>query len=181
MRNWLRNWLKVALSIGSIAAAAAAFTPVARTSAQAPSAPGPGRMADGKPNLNGIWEANNTANWDIQSHQARQGPVLSLGAAFSIPGGLGIVDGNDIPYRPDALAKKNDNAAHWMTADPEIKCYLPGVPRATYMPYPFQIVQATGAADILIAYEFASASRIIRMSSTEESPADTWMGWSRGH
>jgi hypothetical protein len=180
MRNWLRNVLRVALSIGSMAAVAA-VAPVARTSAQAPSAPGPGRMADGKPNLNGIWEANNTANWDIQSHQARQGPVLSLGAAFSIPGGLGVVEGNDIPYRPEALAKKNENAAHWMTADPEIKCYLPGVPRATYMPYPFQIVQSTGGADILIAYEFASASRIIRMSSTEESPADTWMGWSRGH
>jgi hypothetical protein len=181
MRNWLRNWLRVALSIGSMAAVAAALAPVARTSAQAPSAPGPSRMADGKPNLNGIWEANNTANWDIQSHQARQGPVLSLGAAFSIPGGLGVVEGNDIPYRPEALAKKNENAAHWMTADPEIKCYLPGVPRATYMPYPFQIVQSTGGADILIAYEFGSASRIIRMSSTEESPADTWMGWSRGH
>jgi hypothetical protein len=181
MRNWLGNWLKVALSIGSMTAVGAALAPVARTSAQAPSAPGPSRMADGKPNLNGIWEANNTANWDIQSHQARQGPVLSLGAAFSIPGGLGIVEGNDIPYRPEALAKKNENAAHWMTADPEIKCYLPGVPRATYMPYPFQIVQSTGGADILIAYEFASASRIIRMSSTEESPADTWMGWSRGH
>ena len=177
----MRHWLEVPWITGSMAALVAVFPFVALTSAQAPSAAGPARMADGKPNLNGIWAARNTANWDIQGHRARQGPVLGLGAAFSIPGGLSVVDGNDIPYRREALAKKQENAAHWMTADPEIRCYLPGVPRATYMPYPFQIVQGTGVADIFIAYEFASASRIIRMNRKDESPADTWMGWSRGH
>jgi hypothetical protein len=133
---------------------------------------------DGKPDLNGIWQANNTANWDIQGHSARQGPILELGAAFSIPAGLGVVDGDEIPYQPWALAKKKENAANWVTLDPEIKCYLPGVPRANYMPYPFQIVQTP--THILMAYEFASASRTIYMNSKEESPADTWMGWSRG-
>jgi len=177
----MRKWSKAAIVIGSMAAVVSAFTVRAPTTAQAPSAARTARMADGKPNLNGIWEANNSANWDIQAHQARQGPIIALGAAFSMPGGLGVVEGNDIPYRPEALAKKRENAAHWMTADPEIKCHLPGIPRATYMPYPFQIVQATGGADLFIAYEFASASRIIRMNSKEESPTDTWMGWSRGH
>src|SRR5437879_7378749 len=80
------------------------------------------RTADGKPNLNGIWQAVNTANWDVQDHAARQGPVVALGAAFSIPGGLGVVEGNEIPYKPDALAKKRENAAKWLTSDPEIKC-----------------------------------------------------------
>ena len=135
-------------------------------------------MADGKPNLNGIWQANNSANWDIQTHQARQGAVVALGAAFSAPGGLGIVQGNDIPYRPEALARKRENAAHWMTADPEIKCYLPGIPRATYMPYPFRIVQ--GNDSILIAYAFANATRKIQMEKQTEAPIDTWMGWSNG-
>ena len=176
----MRNWLKVALITGSIAAVAAVLLLVVPTSAQPPSPSGAARMADGKPNVNGIWEGHNSANWDIQTHQARQGPVLALGAAFSIPGGVGIVEGNDIPYRPEALAKKKENAANWMTADPEVKCYLPGIPRATYMPYPFQIVQSTGTADILMTYEFASASRIIRMNRTGESPSETWMGWSRG-
>jgi hypothetical protein len=138
------------------------------------------RMADGKPNLNGIWAANNTANWDIQTHQARQGPVVALGAAFSVPAGLGVVEGDEIPYKPEAIAKRDENARNWMANDPEVKCYLPGIPRATYMPYPFQIVQSTGTNDILITYEFASASRVVHMSTSQESPTDTWMGWSNG-
>ena len=95
-----------------------------------------------------------------------------------MPAGLGVVEGDDIPYQPWAAAKKKENAANWLKLDPEIKCYMPGVPRATYMPYPFQIVQTP--SHILMAYEFASASRTIYMNSKDESPADTWMGWSRG-
>jgi hypothetical protein len=137
------------------------------------------RTADGKPNLNGIWQALNAANWDIQDHAARQGPVVALGAAFSTPGGLGVVEGNEIPYKPEALQKKKENQENWLKLDPEIKCYMPGVPRANYMPYPFQIVQSPQY--ILMSYEFASASRTIRMNSKEEAPVDSWMGWSRGH
>jgi hypothetical protein len=138
------------------------------------------RTPDGKPNLNGIWQTANTANWDIQDHPPRQGPVLALGAAFSVPGGLGVVDGNVIPYQPWAAAKKKENGERWLWADPEIKCFLPGVPRATYMPYPLQIVQTAPPADLFIQYEFAGAMRIVHMNSTERSPIDSWMGWSRG-
>ena len=137
------------------------------------------RASDGHADLNGIWQAANTANWDIQDHPARQGPVTALGAAFSIPAGAGVVEGNDIPYQPWALEKKKQNGSNWLTLDPEVKCYLPGVPRATYMPHPFQIVQTPNT--ILMAYEFASASRIVRMTKTEDAPIDFWMGWSRGH
>jgi hypothetical protein len=136
------------------------------------------RTADGKPDLNGVWQAINTANWDIQDHPAREGPIASLGAAFSVPAGQGVVEGNEVPYQPWALKKKQENAANWVKLDPEVKCYMPGVPRATYMPYPFQIVQTP--TNVLIAYEFASASRIVRMNSKAESPTDSWMGWSRG-
>jgi len=136
------------------------------------------RTPDGTPDLAGIWQAINTANWDIQAHVARQGPVSALGAAFSVPPGLGVVDGDDIPYLPDAVAKKQANGGAWMTRDPEVKCFMPGIPRATYMPYPFQIVQS--ADTILMTYEFASASRIVRMNSQEKSPAPAWMGWSIG-
>jgi hypothetical protein len=136
------------------------------------------RTADGKPNLTGVWQAVNTANWNIQTHEARMGPVVALGAAFSIPGGIGVVEGNEIPYQPWAAERKKENEANWLTRDPEIKCFMPGVPRATYMPYPFQIVQSTDT--ILFAYEFASASRIVRMNSKEQSPAPAWMGWSIG-
>src|SRR5579863_5558352 len=137
------------------------------------------RTADGKPDFNGIWEAMNTANWDILAHEAKAGPVVALGAAFSEPAGTGVVEGGEIPYQPWAAAKKKENGENWVKLDPEVKCYMPGVPRATYMPYPFQIVQSTST--IVIAYEFASANRIVRMDSKEKSPAESWMGWSVGH
>jgi hypothetical protein len=161
------TWLAIVLSL-SVSACAS-------PEAQGYRAP---RTADGAPDLSGIWQANNTANWDLEAHVARQGPVFALGAAFSVPPGLGVVDGGQIPYLPAALATKKANAAEWMKLDPEVKCYMPGIPRATYMPYPFQIVQS--ADNILMTYEFASASRVVRMNSTEKSPAPAWMGWSIG-
>src|SRR5579872_6491879 len=115
----------------------------------------PGRIA-GTHDFNGIWEANNTANWDLQAHAARPmvaqpglvpgsqvlaAPVLGLGSIGWVPGGLGVVEGDEIPYLPWAAARKKENLEHWMDRDPEIKCFQPGVPRAMYMPYPFQIVQ----------------------------------------
>ncbi len=136
------------------------------------------RTADGTPDLSGIWQALNTANWNLETHVARPGPVFSLGAAFSVPPGVGVVDGGEIPYLPAALEKRTANAASWAALDPEVKCYMPGIPRATYMPYPFQIVQS--GANVLMTYEFASASRVIRMNSQEKSPAPAWMGWSIG-
>src|SRR5215467_2372020 len=85
------------------------------------------RAADGHADLNGIWQAVNTANWDLLDHPARRGPVLALGASFSIPGGTLVVEGNEIPYQPWAAEKRKQNADNWLTQDPEIKCYMPGV------------------------------------------------------
>src|SRR6202162_5629762 len=99
------------------------------------------RTPDGKPNLNGIWQANNTANWDLQGHAAQAGPITALGAIGAEPAGLGVVEGGAIPYLPAAAAKKKENFANRLTLDPEVKCFMPGVPRATYMPLPFQIVE----------------------------------------
>ena len=101
-----------------------------------------------------------------------------LGAVGGVPAGEGVVEGDEIPYQPWAAAKKKENAEHWLERDPEIKCFMPGVPRATYMPYPFQILQGTNK--IVIAYEFAGATRTIHMDTVGDSPAPTWMGWSRG-
>jgi hypothetical protein len=144
----------------------------------APQAQGPGAVArlQGKPNLSGIWQALTEANWDIRPHQARPGPP-QFGALFAEPAGLGIVDG-EIPYQPWAAAKQQENFAKRWELDPEAKCFMPGVPRATYMPFPFQIIQ--GTSKIVIAYAFASASRLIHMDKVDDSPAENWMGWSRG-
>jgi hypothetical protein len=136
------------------------------------------RTADKKPDLNGLWQAMNTAHWDIQDHSARQGPVIALGAAYSVPAGMGVVVGNEIPYKPEALARKKENQAKALTLDPEIKCYMPGVPRATYMPYPFHIVQTPSV--VMFAYEFAGAARTVYINGKEEPPVDSWMGWSNG-
>jgi hypothetical protein len=137
------------------------------------------RLADGKPDLNGIWQALNNANWDLRPHAAAQGPVYALGAEFSIPPGIGVVEGGEIPYLPAAAEKQKGNFANRLKLDPEVKCYLPGVPRATYMPYPFQIVQSQKT--IMLVYEYAGGVRTIYMDSSSKAPADSWMGWSTGH
>ena len=146
--------------------------------AQTPAANRAPRGADGKPDLNGIWQALNTANWDLVTHGAQAGNVPLLGAVGAVPPGPGVVEGDAIPYLPAAAAQKKQNAANRWTADPELKCYLPGVPRATYMPYPFQILQ--GSSTIMIAYEYAGAVRTINMGKPTEAPVDSWMGWSNG-
>ena len=136
------------------------------------------RTLDGKPDLNGIWQAMGTANWDIEAHEAKPGPVIAMGALGAIPPGNGVVEGGPLPYKPEALKQKKENAENWLTRDPIVKCYLPGVPRATYMPFPFQIIQSPQY--FLFAYEYDFGMRTINMSLKEEAPVDTWMGWSRG-
>jgi hypothetical protein len=157
----------------------AAFQSGAMPAASAADAYKAPRTADGKADLNGIWQTLNTANWDLQEHAARPGLVVALGAAGAEPAGLGVVEGGEIPYLPEAAATKMANFESRLTADPEIKCYLPGVPRATYMPHPFQIVQTPKY--ILIAYEYAGATRTIYMDKAPPDPADSWMGHSDGH
>jgi hypothetical protein len=135
------------------------------------------RTADGKPDLNGIWQAMNTADWDLSAHAAKAGQVASQGAQGAEPGGIGVVEKGAVPYLPAALKIKAENYKKRFTNDPEIKCYMPGVPRATYLPFPFQIIQSTGV--ILLSYEFAAASRTVYMG---KAPAgdESWMGTSSG-
>lgn len=136
------------------------------------------RLRDGKPDLNGIWQALGTAHWNLETHAAGQGPLTATGALFAEPGGLGVVEGGEIPYLPDALAKRKANYADRLKLDPEAKCYLPGIPRATYLPYPFQILHSEKA--IFFAYEFAGAVRNIFLKDPGPAPTDTWMGQSVG-
>jgi hypothetical protein len=166
---------------------AIAVVPLAGQAYRAP------RTSDGKPDLNGIWQALNEANFDLEAHMARpgmalragpHGPVpaaaaLALGAVGAVPPGVGVVEGGAIPYKPEALATKKQNQEDWLNRDPEIKCYLPGVPRATYMPYPFQIVQSPSAMSFV--YEYAGAVRNIYLKDPGPALADSWMGQSVAH
>src|SRR5207245_4339139 len=201
---------KIVPTFVTIAAATLILTAVKPVAGQAPAAaqnrvPTPGqfppyrapRTADGKPDLNGIWQAFVTADIDVQDHDAQAGPHPEIMGAYGAwPGGQGIVEGGEIPYKPEALAQKKANAEKRMvvnitsdphrhdTGDPELKCYNPGVPRTNYMPFPFQIIQGTDT--ILFSYEFARAVRTIYMNPNDktipkEAPADSWMGWSHGH
>lgn len=146
-----------------------------------------------RPDLNGVWQAVNSANWDIRPHAARPAlevettpagtevptaAVMALGALAGVPAGMGVVEGGDIPYQPWAAERQRENQANALKRDPEAKCFFPGIPRATYLPYPFQIVQTT--SHIVMAYEFANANRTIFMENHQEPPIDGWMGWSNG-
>nr|MBO2514391.1 hypothetical protein [Gammaproteobacteria bacterium] len=139
----------------------------------------PERILD-KPNLNGIWKAIGTAHWNLEPHSAEAiDEFWQLGAIAAIPAGKGVVEGGEIPYLPEARARRDANRAAWPEADPEAKCFLPGIPRANYMPYPFQIVQGDDD-DILFIYEYASANRVVNIKTHRPAPIDTWMGVSNG-
>jgi hypothetical protein len=133
------------------------------------------RLSDGKPDFSGVWQSLTTANWDILTHGASAGPT-EYGALLAAPPGRSIVDGDEIPYLPEAAVQKARNFENRWTQDPEVKCYMPGVPRANYMPYPFQIFHSE--EHMLFAYQFAGAARIINLSNHRASPIDSWMGWS---
>jgi hypothetical protein len=176
MRRRIGTWTwAAALAAG----AALVSVPVVHTQQQAarPAYRAP-RTPDGRPNLNGIWQAMNSANWDIEAHSAGPSAVRDLGAAFAVPAGLGVVEGGTLPYKPEALVKKRENFANRLKLDPEIRCYLPGVPRAVYQGFPFQIIQ--GQEHVMLVHEFAGAVRTVYMTNQTEAPADSWMGWSNG-
>ena len=137
------------------------------------------RLANGQADFNGIWQAIGSAHWNIEPHSADFPPLPELGAFGAVAGGLGIVVGGEIPYKSCARAQQQANKADWLAQDPAVKCYMPGVPRANYMPYPFQIVQSS--EHTIFAYEFASASRIVYMYQPYfEAPLLSWMGHNLG-
>jgi hypothetical protein len=180
----MRNWVgRSVLAASAAAVVSLAVIPVVLQGqagrGAAPAGARVPRTADGKPNMNGIWQTFGGANWNLEDHGASAGPFFQEGAVGAIPAGQSVVEGGgDIPYTAAALAKRNENARNRLTADPEVKCYMPGIPRANYMPYPFQIVQSP--ANILFAYEYASANRVVNMGKPTEAPVDSWMGWSNG-
>jgi hypothetical protein len=162
----------------SILSALATFALAALPALAQTPAPRPARTPDGKPNLNGIWQAMNTANWDLQDHASQTSLIVATGALLAEPGGPGVVDGGEIPYLPAAKAKKDANFKDRMNLDPEVRCYLPGIPRANYMPYPFQIFQSDKA--LAFAYQYDGAFRNIYLKDPGEAPSDSWMGQSFG-
>ena len=151
------------------------------------------RTPSGRPDFNGIWQAMGNAHWNIEPHMAsaalalQPGPmgpvpadeVLALGAVGAVPSGTGIVEGGTLPYLPEALKRRDENQQKWLEREPEIKCYLPGVPRATYMPFPFQIFQS--GSKFFINYEYASAVRDVYLDDPGPPQVDSWMGQSVGH
>ena len=173
----------LAAVLGAAAVSAVISVSVTRTAGQA-QATRPARTVDDRPNFSGIWQANNEAHWDLEAHAARAGavmqdgvypydfakvpaaPVVALGAAAGVPGSIGVVQGDgEIPYTTEAAIIKQENADNWIDRDPELKCYLPGIPRAMYMPYPLQIVQSTNK--IHMAYAFSSTARTIHLDAVE--------------
>jgi len=179
----------IACSTEESSTSTAASTAVAQT-ASASSIP---RTPDGKPDFNGIWQALSTANNNLESAPAKAAfqmvpgdfvpvpapEIVAMGAVGAVPASFSVVEGGNIPYKPEALAQKIQNQENWLSSDPEIKCYMPGVPRATYIPHPFQIFQSNSA--FFIAYSFAGAVRNVYLEDPGEAPLDSWMGQSYGY
>ncbi len=176
MRN---QFTRTLMSVASATVIAVILLAAARTSGQTPAGQFP-RMPDGKPDLNGIWQAMNTAYWDLEAQGGGPAPIegIQMGAVGAIPPGQGVVDGGRIPYQPWAMLKREENRKNWVSLDPEVRCYLPGIPRATYLPYPFQIFQSAG--QVVFAYQYSYARRIVNMGKPIEAPIDSWMGWPNG-
>jgi hypothetical protein len=127
------------------------------------------RTADGKPNLEGIWQASSTAAADLEDHAAR----------YNMPAGRSVVVGAEIPYRPWAAVQKAGNFQNRRQADPLAQCYMPGVPRIMYLDFPFQIFQTPRA--VAIAFEWSLVYRLIYTDgSRHPAGMESWMGDSRG-
>ena len=190
MPNLLRNWVMVIAAVAVIAVISVAVKPVSGQSSasQVP------RTTDGSPDFSGIWQANNTANWDLQTHLARPmvaqpgvyadipvlaAPVVALGSMGWIPAGLGVVEGDEIPYQPWAAQRKAENAENWLDRDPELRCFMPGVPRAMYLPYPFEVIHTNDR--IMMNFEFSGATRFVHLEDVEGYPGEAFMGHSEGH
>jgi len=174
-----RIWLAALLAL-LFAAATLASPPLA---AQPPQPQPRPASINGAPNINGIWQALNTANWNLEGQAAEAiDEFWQLGALFAVPPGPGVVRGGTIPYLPRGLERRARNRASWPGEDTEAKCFRSGIPRQTYMPYPFEIIQGDG--DILFAYEYATSNRTVRMGENHISPdevlVDQWLGWSNG-
>jgi hypothetical protein len=169
----VRNWIFLVTAVATLVILA-----MIPSSGQA-QATKASKAFDGHPDLGGIWEYMGTANWDLQDHPAEPGPMWQMGAIGAVPAGQSVVEGGEIPYLPAAAPKKKQNFQNRRTLDPEAKCYLPGIPRANYMPYPFQIVQSPHG--ILFVYEYATANRMVNMGKPQEAGSDTWMGTNNGH
>ena len=170
-----------------------AQSPQVAQAAEAPSGGDIPRTPNGKPDFNGIWQVLMNANDNLEpappkaSYQLVPGDfvpvpapeVVALGAVGAVPASFGVVEGGAIPYKPEALARRDQNREDWLANDPEVKCYMPGVPRATYMPHPFQIFQSESA--FFIAYSFAGAVRNVFLEDPGPAPLDSWMGQSWGY
>ncbi len=175
--RWRDSWRAALVPFAAVAALVTAMS--GEGHAQAPAASSIPRMPGGKPNFTGLWQTLGTANWDIRDHSPHAGPFFQLGALGASPAGEGIVEGGEIPYTPTAAEQQKKNFENRWKEDPEVKCYMPGIPRANYMPFPFQIVQSQ--RDIAFAYEYATSNRVVNMGEFVEGPVDTWMGTSNGH
>jgi hypothetical protein len=191
--------LRVSIAIGSAALLAVGLLSV-QSEGQAQNDLTRGRLpqrvarVDGHPNLAGIWQVANEANWDLEAHGALPAPVtqqgvhplalvaaapfLAQGAVAAVPGSIGVVEGGTIPYQDWARAQQRENKINWLDRDPETKCFIAGTPRSMYLFHPFQILQ--GGNKVEIVYQYSSSGRTINLDKVDPLPDDTINGFSQG-
>jgi len=178
------QWGRTLKNIAPGVVLAIALAMMGQRPAETQGGPIPRTSWDKKPDLNGIWQALNTADWDLETHAGGPSPVFVTGVWGARLPGQSVVEGGTIPYKPEALAKREENRKNALpgkpgrneAADPELNCFLPGIPRAAYLPHPFQIIQSPNR--MWMVYEYSYARREIFMNGKKEAPIDSWMGWS---
>jgi hypothetical protein len=143
------------------------------TFAQAPSQSkaqtySPPRLADGKADLNGIWQVQGKVDADLEGKLGGKNIIVDPA-------------GGKIPYKPEALARKKANDQKRASDDPLNKCWMPGVPRLMYIAYPFQIVESANQPVIPILSQYIHVIRNIQMQGEHLDGLENWLGDSRGH
>jgi len=191
--------LRVSIAVGAAAVLAVVLLSV-HSEGQAQNDLNRGRLPqrvariDGHPNLAGIWQVANEANWDLEAHGALPAPVtqvgvhplalvaaapfLAQGAVAAVPGSIGVVEGGTIPYQDWARAQQRENKINWLDRDPETKCFIAGIPRSTYLFHPFQILQ--GGNKVEMVYQYSSSGRTINLDKVDPLPDDSLNGFSQG-
>ena len=174
----MQLYKKIALTAAVARPLSAAAPSFAQQSGSAASRPA--RIA-GQPNINGVWQAMNSANWNLEAHSAEAlKDFWELGSLGAIPAGQSVVDGDGkIPYKPEALAQRDENRAGW----PKVRSrddLLPAGHSARDVHAVSRSRSSRAAATSLFVYTYASANRLVNMGEPIVPPVDTWMGQSNG-
>jgi hypothetical protein len=142
------------------------------------------RMADGKPDLNGVWQGGSTqrGNWEESNTGTGVGGSGRDPSAPALPSSNDRPAGREgAPYQPWAAQKVLEAFNRRGIDDPTARCLPAGIPRTIMLGlFPQQIVQTP--KQIVMLYEYMNVFRVIPLNA--KHPDDilpSYLGNSVGH